>query len=119
MSTSDTPNDIQARVAARKAAVELVEYLDAEAHSEHFWSVLGELVAARAPKPQPAPTCRCLIPLSDDEARRFEAQSLPFNLGAYPRGTKIRDVARESLEWLDDVSAFTRNLRRYLRRSQP
>lgn len=77
---------------------------------EAYWREVEKLASEQAGgcKEGPEPS----LEMTDAEARRFDAEVIPFGLH---KGERVKDVDLEYLRRLTDPSQFLRDLKRYLR----
>lgn len=100
--------DLATNVTARADAAALVEA--AGEQPQRFWEVLAELAQEKLPKPEPVKEKHPAM--TDDEAREFEEQIIPY--GKY-RGVAVWHAEPDYLLFLTEGDEFSRELRRYVK----
>ena len=115
---------VKAKVAARKAAADVVSLgIDEEARvitecsngnvgvvSYAFWEWIRDAALERVPLPVTEPKVMRAKPMTDEQARRFEKENIPFGQHA---NTRVGSVPLQYLRWLAD-QPFIDELRAYL-----
>ena len=79
------------------------------------WRKVGDMVDAVTNTDRTPPEPPVSMVMSDDEAKRFEGQTMKFGKHV---GDLIADVPLSYLAWLDDQNSFQVLVRRYLRRRE-
>lgn len=104
--------EVGKRISARLAAEEVASLADDEAktYGKIFWEQLHKIVCAHVPCNKPKPKPEKIRPMSQEEARVFGKQLVPF--GEFS-GRRVDDAPLDRLQWYADQT-FTDNLRRYL-----
>ena len=99
---------IEANIAARRGAEEMVEFIGEQSH--RYWECLIELATAKLP-PKPAPIDR-LPAMNQQEAIRFEAQTMPWG-NHY--GKAVGEVECGYLIFVTEGDEFSKQLKRYVK----
>lgn len=93
-------------VAARREAQEIMDFIGDK--SERFWEVLIELAQGKLP---PKPVVRNgPLPMTDEEAQRFETADFPYGLH---KGKEVGEAPIGYILFLAEGDAFIKDLRRY------
>jgi len=110
---TDEREAVKRRIAARQAAIEILEFakesLNATMDEHRFWEVLAVEAAVRIDKivVDDGPSS---VPMSHEDAKKFERQTMPY-------GKHVGDtVAEADGDYVDFLvnSEFARGLRRYV-----
>ena len=100
--------EMAAAINARKEAEALLEL--AGEQPQRFWEVIAAAAISKLP-PRPLPPDR-YPPMSEQEAIRFENESLPYGKHA---GRPVGEVEFSYLLFLTEGDEFSKKLRRYVK----
>lgn len=113
-----TDEQIRDRVTARQTAAEIIGLANdaAETMTEDqqlaFWTAIREVALTVARLPEQKPQLVKARPMTDEQAREFEKEEIPFGRNCGVRvGDMVVDI--DYLHWLADQT-FIDDLRRYL-----
>ena len=122
--TTESYDRLRQNVAARRAAVELIELADGMCRDmsdgddggdvcKRFWLAVYVAATDRAEVSKPEPVVLPARPMDRDEAKRFGRKAYP--IGTTYNGVPIDDVPIDFLNWADsEIGQFWHDLRRYL-----
>lgn len=97
----------------KEAAARLRPLLGQYGADVAFWEEIRDYALTQAPMPPQKPVVRRATPMSDEQAREFEKEEVPFGRFAHMRVGSANPEVLPYLRWLADQT-FIDDLRRYL-----
>ena len=113
------PEGIKKNVDSRKAAKEVLEFLEQDYNgvSNTFWEVIRDKAIEKAGYPVTPP--KSVKPMSDEDMKEFLNEEFPRGKGQY-QGKKVKEVIKKDREYLifymNDPSRFQKQLRSFFAR---